>query len=161
MHITLEADYAVRIVYCLAASGKRMDAKTVAENTGVTLRFSLKIMRKLVGSGIIRSYKGTQGGYEIAKPLDEVSMYDIIETVEGPYVLSRCLREDFCCVHAKDEECIFQKVYDEVTHCVKDRLSAVRLSDLLRQGQEQRERKEKLAQQQQLEQLVPTADTST
>ena len=41
MHITLETDYAVRIVYCLAINRerKRMDAKTIAEQTGVTLRF--------------------------------------------------------------------------------------------------------------------------
>ena len=58
MHITLEADYAVRIVYCLAAAGKRMDAKAISDDTAVTLRFSLKILRKLVAGGIVRSFKG-------------------------------------------------------------------------------------------------------
>ena len=48
MHITLESDYAVRIVSRLARQGGRMDAKRIAEETGVTLRFSLKILRKLV-----------------------------------------------------------------------------------------------------------------
>ena len=45
MHITLESDYAVRIVYCLAQRGTRMNAASIAEETGVTLRFSLKILR--------------------------------------------------------------------------------------------------------------------
>ena len=44
MHITLESDYAVRIVSCLAKNGGRMDARSIAEETGVTLRFSLKIL---------------------------------------------------------------------------------------------------------------------
>ena len=48
VHITLESDYAVRIVYCLAQNGGRMEAAAIAEQTGVTLRFSLKILRKLV-----------------------------------------------------------------------------------------------------------------
>ena len=61
MHITLESDYAVRIVYCLARQGGRMDAKKIAEETGVTLRFSLKILRKLVAGGLVSSYKGTKG----------------------------------------------------------------------------------------------------
>ena len=65
MHITLESDYAVRIIYCLAMAGCRMDAKRIAEDTGVTLRFSLKILRKLVAGGFIVSYKGTKGGYEL------------------------------------------------------------------------------------------------
>ena len=52
MHITLEADYAIRIVQVLAQNQRRLDAKTISEMTGVTLRFSLKILRKLVAAGI-------------------------------------------------------------------------------------------------------------
>ena len=66
MHITLESDYAIRIVVFLAQQGKRADAKLISENTEVSLRFALKILRKLVSGGIIRSYKGTTGGYELA-----------------------------------------------------------------------------------------------
>ncbi len=53
MHITLETDYAVRIVDCLAREQKRMGAQAIADETSVTLRFALKILRKLVGSGIL------------------------------------------------------------------------------------------------------------
>lgn len=88
MHITLEADYAVRIVHALAQSGKRLDAKTISEMTGVTLRFSLKILRKLVAAGIVKSFKGTQGGYEIGKPAEEISLGEVIETIEGRYTLN-------------------------------------------------------------------------
>ena len=83
MHITLESDYAIRIVHCLCKNGKRMDARTISESTGVTLRFSLKILRKLVSSKIIRSFKGSQGGYEITKNPGEISLREVIEVVEG------------------------------------------------------------------------------
>lgn len=46
---------------------EKVGAKTISEMTGVTLRFSLKILRKLVAAGIVKSFKGTQGGYEIGK----------------------------------------------------------------------------------------------
>ena len=58
MILNLETDYAIRIVHYLAEVGERRDAGKIAEKTGVTLRFSLKILRKLVAAGIIRSYKG-------------------------------------------------------------------------------------------------------
>ena len=58
MRITLEADYAVRIVDCLSLSGRRLDARSISEKTGVTLRFTLKILRKLGMAKIVRSYKG-------------------------------------------------------------------------------------------------------
>ena len=57
MHITQESDYAVRIVYCLAKCGTRRDARGISEEMCVTLRFSLKILGKLVSSGIVEELK--------------------------------------------------------------------------------------------------------
>src|SRR5699024_12413123 len=97
MHITLEADYAVRIVHVLAKSNRRLDAKTISEMTGVTLRFSLKILRKLVAAGIIKSFKGTQRGYEIGRELDQISLGEVIETIDGCYTLDRCVSRAYAC----------------------------------------------------------------
>lgn len=93
MHITQESDYAVRIVYCLAKCGTRRDARGISEEMCVTLRFSLKILGKLVSSGIVESYKGNRGGYELARPASEITLKDVIDAVEGPYRLSRCVGE--------------------------------------------------------------------
>lgn len=133
MHITLETDYAVRIVHCLAVSKdrKRMDAKSISESTGVTLRFSLKILRKLVGCGIIKSFKGTQGGYELAKSLDEITLNDVIETVEGPFTMSRCLNPEFNCSRADVSACKFHAIYDDISQIVQEKLTAVKFSDLI------------------------------
>ena len=125
MHITLEADYAVRIIECLAQKKVRMDAKTLAAQTGVTLRFSLKILRKLVAEGIVKSYKGTQGGYELAKAPEEISLGEVIETVEGPILISRCVgSSDYSCNRAGESECAcrFSAVYAEAAQLVRDRL---------------------------------------
>lgn len=128
MHITLEADYAVRIVYALAQKGRRVDAKSISAETGVTLRFALKILRKLVGTGIIKSFKGTQGGYELAKPAGEISLRDVIETVEGPYALSRCVDESFVCSHPQECMCRFNSVFRDISEDVSRRLAEVNFS---------------------------------
>ena len=127
MHITLEADYAVRIVNCLAQNNIRMDAKTLSANTGVTLRFSLKILRKLVAEGIVRSYKGTQGGYELAKAPEEITLGEVIEIVEGPITISRCVgAEDFHCTRVDDRaECRFSRAYADIARMVREKLYAV------------------------------------
>lgn len=125
MYITLEADYAVRIVDCLARNATRMDAKTLSAHTGVTLRFSLKILRKLVAEGLIRSYKGTQGGYELALPPEQISLGRVIETVEGPITISRCVGQgEFVCSRLENPEgyCRFNKTYAEVAEMVRERL---------------------------------------
>lgn len=74
MHITLESDYAIRIVLYLSQIQKRAEAKNISENTEVTLRFALKILRKLVAAGIVKSFKGTQGGYELNKAPAEITL---------------------------------------------------------------------------------------
>ena len=122
MYITLEADYAVRIVGCLAQEKRRMDAKAISDVTCVTLRFSLKILRKLVASGIVRSYKGVQGGYEIARELSDISLKDVIEAVEGKYVLSKCLSDGYECSRGMSGKCCFQRVFSEVSSMVEKKL---------------------------------------
>lgn len=122
MHITLESDYAVRIVDCLANEGKRLDAKTIAENTCVTLRFSLKILRKLVSAGIIKSFKGTLGGYELAKKPEEITLKDVIEAVEGTYMLNRCLDDNYLCTRGTSNNCPYQNAFREVSEVVNNKL---------------------------------------
>ncbi len=133
MHITLESDYAVRIVDRLAAQQGRLDAKSIAADTGVTPRFTLKILHKLVASGLVRSYQGAKGGYELARPAGEITLREVIETVEGVYTLSRCLSPEHSCrcdaQHCRRGDCRFQRVYDEISETVRQRLSQVTFGD--------------------------------
>ncbi|MCI1964658.1 MAG: Rrf2 family transcriptional regulator [Oscillospiraceae bacterium] len=122
MVLTLEADYAVRIVDELARSERKIDARTLSEHTRVPLRFALKILRKLVASGLIVSYKGAHGGYMLAGPAEEITLRQVIEAVEGPYMLSRCQQNDYSCNH--DACCRFHEIYDEISAIVRDKLDS-------------------------------------
>lgn len=131
MCLTLESDYAVRIIGCLSAENKRIDAKNISERTGVSLRFALKILRKLVSAGLVKSYKGMQGGYELAKAPSEITMLDVIETVEGSYYLNRCHEEEFVCTRGAKGCCCYQKVFNEITDIVSKKLAEYNFEDLL------------------------------
>jgi Rrf2 family protein len=129
--MTQEADYAVRIVYCLAESGERRGAKYISERMRVSLRFSLKILRKLVASGIVKSYKGQRGGYELARSPEKITLNDVIETVDGPYVISRCLRAGHECSMEDSADCNFRAVYADVSEGIKKKLSGVTFKAML------------------------------
>ena len=118
MHMTLEADYAVRIVEFLAVNPGQADAKTISERTNVTLRFTLKILRTLVSDGIVRSYKGAKGGYELAKPPKEITLRSVIEAVEGPYMISRCQGDAYSCQRTS---CRLHHIYGEVSQLVRNK----------------------------------------
>ena len=62
MRITLESDYALRIITALAESDSLVDAKALSEQTQVTQRFALKILHKLVQGNLVTSQKGAHGG---------------------------------------------------------------------------------------------------
>lgn len=122
MVMTLEADYAVRIVEMLAVSNKKIDAHTISEEAHVPLRFALKILRKLVSDGLIISYKGAHGGYMLAREPAKISLREVIESVEGPYMISRCQQDEYSCTHTTC--CRFHQIYDEISSVVRTKLDS-------------------------------------
>ncbi len=131
MHITLESDYAIRIILFLLQHKDRADAKKISENTGVTLRFSLKILRKLVGAGLVRSYKGATGGYEAAREPEEISLADVMEVTEGTYCLSRCLEATASCAHDGTGCCKVRQVFGEISDTVRKKLEQTTFDQLI------------------------------
>ena len=88
MRLTLEQDYAIRIVYTLCSADDILSVSELSQKTGVTPLFTQKIMRKLSQSNIVKSTKGIQGGYELQKQPEEISLYDIFESINGELNLS-------------------------------------------------------------------------
>lgn len=125
MHINLESDYAVRIVYQMTRCAQRVDAHTLAQATGVSLRFTLKIMGKLAAAGLVRSFKGAGGGYELAHAPSAITLRQVIEAVEGPYRFSRCVDGGYDCAHSASASCPFHAVFDDVTRTVVEKLDTV------------------------------------
>ena len=130
MRITHEADYAVRIVYVLMQSKEStVAASKVAECSGVTLRFTLKILRKLAGSGIIVYQKGANGGYALAMDPADISLGLIIESIDGPFELNHCLSDDFDCTRVKDKKfCQFHHIFDSVNAKLKAELYSIKMN---------------------------------
>jgi Rrf2 family protein len=88
MHLTAKADYAVRAVVELADSSQDSPRKVdaVAKAQGIPVSFLENILTQLRSSGIVRSQRGPEGGYWLARPPAEVNLADIIRAVEGPLV---------------------------------------------------------------------------
>ncbi len=127
MRITQEADYALRIVYLLAKNGGILDSATISSASGVTERFTVKILRKLMGDGIVGSKMGARGGYSLAAKPEDVSMQRVIEAIDGPVEISRCLDSDYECTRMGDKkfECAFHLIFAKINKSIADRMSAV------------------------------------
>ena len=130
MHINLESDYAVRIVQYLAQSNERRDAQSIADSTCVSLRFTLKIMRKLVTADIVQSFKGAHGGYTLSRPASSITLRQVIEAVEGPYRFSRCVDNGYACNCSSVTACPFHSVFDDITQMVIQKLDEATFDSL-------------------------------
>ena len=97
MRVTQEADYAIRICLILDSLGEKTGAATIADLACITPKIALKVLRKLGEAGIVRSYKGVNGGYELAIAGDSIKVLDLIELIDGPVRISKCLECDHDC----------------------------------------------------------------
>src|ERR1700753_1290820 len=86
MRISAKADYAVRAVAELAAAEgeKPVKAERIATAQGIPLNFLENILGELRHAGIVRSHRGAEGGFRLAKPAEDITVAHVIRAVEGP-----------------------------------------------------------------------------
>lgn len=133
MRITQEADYALRIAYLLAKDNGVLGAGVLAETAGVTERFTLKILRKLAQSGIVVSKKGAGGGYMLAVPPSELNMRRVVEVIDGPVEISRCLDSGYECTRMGDKRhlCAFHLIFSKINKSISEKMEVVTLDSLI------------------------------
>jgi Rrf2 family protein len=85
VRVSAKADYAVRAALELAAfDGESVKGERVAEAQDIPLKFLENILQELRHAGLVRSQRGPEGGYRLARPASEISLGDVIRSVDGP-----------------------------------------------------------------------------
>jgi len=100
MNVGRRVDYAVRALSYLAAqaSVRVVGSKEITEKQDIPLHYLSKIMKDLVGAGLVKSHVGCKGGFSLARPANMITIKQVYEAVEKPLVLMECLdkRELYC-----------------------------------------------------------------
>ncbi len=132
MRITQESDYALRIITTMALHGDIIDAGTISEQTSVTQRFALKILHKLVKGEIISSYKGAKGGYKLAKAPDEITLKSVIELIDGPIAIARCVDSaEECSLKCDKTACVYHHIFDSISSDIAKKLDNITIFDMM------------------------------
>ena len=129
MRITQECDYAIRIMVALAGleEGEILDASALSREQNIPSRFAVKILRKLVLSKLVSSKKGANGGYMLGLSAGKITLLDIIETIDGPIAVNRCISSDSSCNTAA---CSVHKIMLEINCHITEKLQSITLKDL-------------------------------
>ena len=83
MQLNRSTDYAIQMLVYLAKAGKTVSSSKLAAAIGVSHRYLLQISAKLRAAGFIRAAHGPSGGLSLTKHPDEISLYDVIISMEG------------------------------------------------------------------------------
>jgi Rrf2 family protein len=96
MQISRKADYAIRaLIYVAAVNGQRTcSINEIAENEKIPREYLAKILKELTQKGYLRSYKGVNGGYRLAKSRDQITYLDVMIATQGPFEIASCNMTD-------------------------------------------------------------------
>lgn len=130
MQITRASDYAVRVMIHLAGLplGSTVRQSELSQATDVSGHFLSKVLQQLVRSRLIRSQRGSGGGYALAVPATRVSLLEVVEAIEGPVRLNQCLMEGPSC--ERKSWCPAHQVWAEAQAAVVNVLSAASMASL-------------------------------
>jgi len=134
MQLTRQADYAIRALLHLSAEepGNVVQTKEIASSEGIPEKYLPTIMRTLARAGLVRTLRGNQGGVILAKKPDQINLREVIEAIEEPIVLNRCLRDEGEC--SRESFCPVHPVWDRIQQSLIDRLESTTFADLASEG---------------------------
>jgi Rrf2 family protein len=119
--VTRETDYAVRTVLYLAQERDRVASVTeVAKAMCIPKSYLAKILQRLVRSHILLSQRGVNGGFSLARKPAEISLLDIMESIQGPAGINVCAIESKRC--GMSGSCAVHPVWVEIRKEVEKRL---------------------------------------
>lgn len=96
MLFSREYDYAIRIIRALSP-GELLSVDMIVRKENVPKAYAYKIADKLKKANIISGCKGAHGGYQLFKPLAEISLYDIYTAIEDELIINECLKKGVKC----------------------------------------------------------------
>ena len=132
MRITLESDYALRILTAMAGYKDITDAKQISQETSVSQRFTLKILHKLVQGDLVTSFKGAKGGYKLKKLPSEITLKNVIELIDGPIAIARCLdSQEFCSLNCDKSACDYHYIFDIISIELASKLNKITIQDVI------------------------------
>jgi Rrf2 family protein len=137
MEISRRTDYGVRVILDLATrpENEKTPTQDIAERQNIPGPFLAKIISQLAMSGLVITYRGAGGGVRLAGPASEISLLDVIEALDGPVKLNRCVIEPSAC--PRDSHCPVHHVWAKAQTDLTTLLSGTTFDELAKQAPQQ------------------------
>jgi len=107
-----------------------MPLKEVAQRQQLSETYLEQLIAHLKKAGLVRSIRGAQGGYELIRKPEEISVGEIIRTLEGPLAPSECVmdNEPEC---TKAENCVTRLIWEKIMEGINNVVDSITLNDMV------------------------------
>ena len=139
MRLSTKSRYGLRALFDMAYHAGTLPAqiKDISRRQNISPRYLEQIFQDLKRGGLLKSRRGPQGGYFLARKAQEITVYDIIMAAEGDLALVDCVKEKACKKECDlNNSCVTQQVWAKASKVLNEYLSSVTLKDLCDQGKE-------------------------
>lgn len=136
MQITRQTEYAIKTLIDLAQVpyGQLVSSKVISQRHEIPEEFLHKTIQILSRAGLVVTQRGVQGGVRLGRPLDKITVADVIEAMEGPIALNVCLSPGYQC--ANKGICKVRRVLSSAQNAMVNELKKQSLADIVAEGKE-------------------------
>jgi len=132
MELTKACSYGIFGMMYLAKQpqGKIVSLSEISRAEHLPEKFLAKIFQNLARSGLLRSHRGAGGGFTLTRPANRITVKELLESIEGPICLAKCLSELEDC--DKKDICKLRKFLKKVQDHATKILTQNTLADLIK-----------------------------
>ena len=129
--INRDTDYALRALINIAKNGDKgyCSATDIAEQESMTPQFTRKILQKLVKAGVVGSRRGPRGGFYLVLKPSEITVHNVLETVQGKFEVNICILDAAECL--RSGHCGIRKSLLNLQETIIDYFKGATLAKLL------------------------------
>jgi Rrf2 family protein len=138
MLFSTKAEYGIRLMVELGrtADGAPVSLGSVADSELLPLSYLEHLVAKLRDAGLVTSTRGAHGGYQLARPPEEIEMLEVVQALEGPIAPMECFHEaregKVLCSHETDDQtCATKVLWTRVQGGVTKALAGTTLAELV------------------------------
>lgn len=123
------SDYAIVLMTFLARHVEyRASAVTLSQISRIPMPTVVKLLKMLTAGGAVQSIQGRGGGYRLKRLPSDISLSEIIESIEGPIAVTECNREAGDC--RIQDNCQVQQHWLVINEALREALGSISLADL-------------------------------
>jgi len=134
MQITRQADYAIRAVLYISKLGHNQRAATsqIAQEQHIPPSFLAKIISQLSIAGLLQTSRGARGGVTLARQAEDITLLDVVESIDGPIALNECVNDESACSFGED--CPLRPVWCDAQDDLVQRLRSTNFAQFATQS---------------------------